>query len=151
MMVRQTSLEAFKDIADSGNITKGQLKVWQTLRHYGPRTGAELDVMLDSPSAHKRLSELVRLGIAKEKRVRSCTVTGREVIEYEYIDTPPLRQRGTAITRPSPAMLIDAISQIRLAYVGKQMPASVEALVLWVDRKLVKTANRQVSAATAKK
>lgn len=40
-------------------------------------TGGELDALLPSKDAHKRLSELQDLGLAKVHTIRPCSTTGR--------------------------------------------------------------------------
>jgi hypothetical protein len=80
-MLSETSRQALQAIRDSGYVGEHQLKVLTLMYERtgdnfdGPGlTQNEADRDLDSPSAHKRFSELVNLGIAR-KRLGPGTVT----------------------------------------------------------------------------
>lgn len=49
---------------------------WPVPDHMGI-TGSELDQLEQSKDAHKRLSELERMGVAKVVTTRTCTISGR--------------------------------------------------------------------------
>lgn len=140
--MRQTSLITYQKLVDSGMLGPRRLEVWRALAEHGPMTGRELDKLLNNPSAHKRPSELCKMGVAKEKRRRICMVTGQEAIEWECTDdTPvPLKQRGTALKRPSVASMARALSEIRAVFHGhgEQQSDDVVAMLLWIDRKLIR-------------
>ncbi len=73
-MLSDTSRQALQAIRDSGYVGEHQLKVLTLMyertgdKYSGPGlTQNEADRDLDSPSAHKRFSELVNLGIARKR------------------------------------------------------------------------------------
>jgi len=144
-VTRETSLAAYQGMVDSGQLGKSQLRVWQALREYGPMTGAEIDKLLLGRGGrghfHKRLPELVRLGVAVEKRRRPCAVTGNEAIEWEATDTPPLTQKGSVLKRPSVSSIVRALGEIKMAFnqVSWEPSEDTRQLLLWIDRKVVKT------------
>jgi len=49
-------------------------------------TGAELNQILGSSSAHKRLSELEAMGLIEQRRIRECSITGQRVTVWAAID-----------------------------------------------------------------
>lgn len=49
-------------------------------------TGAELNQILGSSSAHKRLSELEAMGLIEQRPSRECSITGQKVTVWAAID-----------------------------------------------------------------
>lgn len=94
--MRQTSLDTYRDIKDSGLLGNMQWKVYSFLFSHGPMTGRELDDAMAGAgetrtSYHKRLPELVRRGVVSCKEKRACRVTGRKAHEW---DVTPLMPRA---------------------------------------------------------
>lgn len=83
------SITALKRIKDEGLLSNSRLKVYEALCQHGPMTGSEINHILNSASAHKRLSELEEQGVVRVKRDRLCTVTGNEAAEWEAVDALP--------------------------------------------------------------
>jgi hypothetical protein len=81
--IRQTSAKAFKEEMENGNIPRRRREVFEYLFYHGPKTGSELDYELRYPSAHKRLSELKEMGLIIELGGRKCTITGKDVVEWD--------------------------------------------------------------------
>jgi len=81
--VRFTSVKAFKEEMENGNIPKARKRVFEYLFYNGPKTGAELDYEMRYPSAHKRLSELRDMTLIQEAGKRSCSVTGKDAVEWD--------------------------------------------------------------------
>lgn len=87
--MRETSLEAYEFLKNSGALTAMQDRVVATLAHAGPyngdlgiaqcsRTASELarEMKLPRDSVSPRLAELRRRGLVKEAETRECMVTG---------------------------------------------------------------------------
>lgn len=81
-MTRRTSADVYRQIQDEGLLSRSRFRVYKALHEHGPLTGKELNDLLDSDSAHKRLSELRDLGAAVEGDVRECRISGRRSIEW---------------------------------------------------------------------
>ena len=91
--VRPTSLAAYRELCSSGKLGSMQLKVYRELWLRGAMTGRELNDELETPNAHKRLSELERMGMVEmSEEPRRCAVTGRNAIAW----------RATTRTTPKP-------------------------------------------------
>jgi len=99
---RRTSVTAYHEICDSGLLGETQKNVIQALAEKGPQTGRELDEYLCSPDAHKRLSELEDMGVARSAGMKICSVTEREVVVWELTGdkpTPPKSKPGDTPTK----------------------------------------------------
>lgn len=79
-MNRATSVESWRQLQGSLGERQRAVHTW-LLENPGGRTAAELDKAL-GPSAHKRLSELERLGLVLTAGNKRCTVTKREAIAW---------------------------------------------------------------------
>lgn len=93
-MMRRTSSEAFEKIHQNGLLRRMQLRVYRALYYHGPLTGTELNFVLKgskeaSPSYHKRLSELLRQGVAVAIGTRKCSVTGQTVTIWDVTSDLP--------------------------------------------------------------
>jgi hypothetical protein len=75
--VKKTSVEAYKSILESGLLTKSCRLVARALADVGPTTGNDLDRYLTNPSAHKRLADLARMGVAEVVGEKKDPVTGK--------------------------------------------------------------------------
>lgn len=98
-MVRQTSISAYNDLKNSGGLGELQWQTYDTLFKFGPFTANEVFVKIKAEllaagvaesvvialrdTYHQRLSELKGLGLVYEVQVRECTVTHRDVIEWD--------------------------------------------------------------------
>lgn len=110
---RQTSIATYHDICDSGLLGETQKNVIQALYEKGPLTGRELDEYLCSPDAHKRLSELEDMGVARSAGMKICSVTEREVVAWELTGdkpTPTKPKPGDTPTKREMARATDELS-----------------------------------------
>lgn len=87
--MRTTSIDAYKAIESEGLLTKERWLVYQHLFHKGPKTAHEIDSDMNSPDAHKRLSELRDQGAISEVFQGSCPITGRRAIFWDVTDKVP--------------------------------------------------------------
>lgn len=90
MSATATSILAYNQIRESGLLTKARFLVYEALCLKGPMTGNEVDRVLRSVSAHKRLIELHDLGVVEIIRERHCSVTGRLCAEWGALDRLPV-------------------------------------------------------------
>ena len=99
-MVRETSVEAYRDLVRRGVLPHRRREVYHWLYHNGPCTAAMIEHELSSSSAHKRLSELRELGYIKEVLKARCPRTSQRVIWWDVTskrpstkNPPPLRRK----------------------------------------------------------
>lgn len=81
-MVRPTSKAAIDHLRDTGKIQKKLLEVHELLKRFGPGTAAEIEAAalaagIKCPGAWKRLSDLKKIGLARETCRIKCRITGR--------------------------------------------------------------------------
>lgn len=92
--MRMTSKQAYRQIKAEGLLGRMQFKVYRTLHKRGPMTGNELNHRLLCMSAHKRLSELKRLGVIEELCVRKDRYSGRSALVWRVVrDVVPKRSK----------------------------------------------------------
>lgn len=91
-MMETTSLEAYGNLKSSGLLTRQQHVVLQALKRHGPSTASELTAAIlaerggaPDPSYQKRLSELVRKGVAIKLPSRPCRITKHAAIVWASI------------------------------------------------------------------
>lgn len=95
MGVRETSIETYHRIVDSGLLSRRRMEVYSGLYQHGPCTINELyrkiggSKMNVQANLHARMNELRELGVVAETRTRPCEVTGERVIEWQTTDSLP--------------------------------------------------------------
>lgn len=119
--MRQTSIAVFHEIQESGALSRMRWLTYECLYAHGPLTGSEVDERLKGLTGgrdnyHKRLSELERLGVAIRGQTRPCRITGRECEEWDVTDQLP--KPVTVVPKPSTADLVQALKEMRAAYVA---------------------------------
>lgn len=87
--MRLTNLDAYRQIKDSGILSRRRLEVYNILFQYGPMTGGELSEMLPKKlsrtigsNVHARLAELKQMGCVDETGTSICKISGMEVIKW---------------------------------------------------------------------
>lgn len=80
--MRQTSLEAYQSLRDSGVLSNLRWAVYDALFHHGPMTRNELDARLKGQSTinasySRRLTELESIGLAHRPETKLCPHTNR--------------------------------------------------------------------------
>lgn len=97
MGVRETSLEAYRDIIQSGLISEKRLDVFKAVIVYGPGTSAEIiqAANIDGNSivsqARARLNELREMGVIEEAGERKCKQTNRKAIVWRVTGNYPTK------------------------------------------------------------
>lgn len=93
--VRQTSIDAYHEIKESGLLSKRRMEVYDWLFHNGPATGNEVfqgmvnNKMITNANITTRLGELRDMGVAYEVGVVKCPVTGKSVIQWDVTGSLP--------------------------------------------------------------
>lgn len=142
-MIRQTSVNAYNFIKSSGVLGELQWQTYDVLFRRGGLTANEIFVtvkkeMLAAGVAesvvnelrdtyHQRLSELKDMGLVYEVQERKCTVTLREVIEWDVTSNMPVQPvKVTAVTAGVPHQTRAQIAKINDDFLHK----AVNELVL---------------------
>ncbi len=94
-MVRETSIQQYHAIQESGLITGLKWEVYHWLFNNGPATQMEVCCGIDSNIYHQvrsytpRFSELERMDIIQTVGTRKCKVTGNDSIEWDVTVRQP--------------------------------------------------------------
>ena len=93
--MRSTSIKAFREIRDSGMLSRRRWQVYRTLYRCGPATASEIYFKANmgkqlQASVQSRLSELVRMECVAEVGRRACTHTGKTCTVYDVTDRLPI-------------------------------------------------------------
>lgn len=138
--MKNTSIDAYWEILDDSLLGQMQREAATELARYGTLTGRELDDALKSVSAHKRLSELLEMGVAEVKELRACKITGREVEAWGLTGKKPIKAAGkktVATPRPTKAQLARCLPSLRGLYLvlmksNDPVAADVKQLGHWI-------------------
>jgi hypothetical protein len=132
--MRQTSIECYKQIKAEGLLSKRRLEVLETLLKSAPCTSSEAITKSGAKfgvfGVSSRFTELRDLGVIYEVRVRKCTVTNRNVIEWDLTDKLPVKvKKEKAKTKKEKAK--EALSLIES--LGKRLnePEKSELRDIW--------------------
>lgn len=87
--VRSTSISAYRDTAEYRETLRG--RVLASLDRQGPATNLELSRRLGKEinAITPATNSLVKYGLARERQKRTCSVSGRNVIEWESAPIRP--------------------------------------------------------------
>lgn len=131
MTVRDTSIEAFKEILESGELGEMQRIVYEHLYMHGPCTASELFHFMSQAKRNPthsnittRLGELRDSGAVKECGKRECQVTGRKVLTWDVTMDMPVKTRKLSKAEKKEQIL----SELRDLYSkinGKELKASI--------------------------
>lgn len=97
--VRQTSIDAYNFIVETGGLSKKKARVYDNLYCYGPCTVNEMWQQMNGRSAvvqtniHSTITQLVGHGVVLELGVRKCRVTGVRATVYDCNDKYPVRPK----------------------------------------------------------
>lgn len=104
-MTRETSLEAYTQMVESGKLRGKQAEALAAIMKHGPATSAEIIQRLGTNVNlwRARFTELAARGLITEVGSRKCTVTGRTALVWLWSGrTKPLKAKhrlGTAALR----------------------------------------------------
>ena len=103
MNTRQTSIDCYNEIKNSGLLSKRRFETFEAIMKIAPCTASEVQKSIiynnGGRDCMKRISELRDLGVIYEKDVRACKVTGRNVIEWDLTDRLPVTVKNTNKTK----------------------------------------------------
>lgn len=99
-MIRQTSIEAYHAIKESGLLSRRRFQVYDILFHHGPLTAGEVfQLGLQEGTWSRavkggicaRLTELRDVGVAEEKGTRTCSLSGQKTILWDVTPRLPIK------------------------------------------------------------
>jgi hypothetical protein len=121
MNIRQTSIDCYKKIKSEGLLSKRRLEVYESLYTSAPCTSSEAirnaKTTFGVFGVSSRFTELRDLGVIYEKGIKKCSVTGRNVIEWDLTDKLPVNFKSKNKTKKQ--RINDAINSLRVLYQNK--------------------------------
>jgi hypothetical protein len=121
MKTRQTSIECYNEIRANGLLSKRRFEVYEALLSSAPCTSSEAirnaKTTFGVFGVSSRFTELRDLGVIYEVRTRECTVTGRNVIEWDLTDRLPVNVKKSNKTKKH--KIDDALNSLRKLYKNK--------------------------------
>lgn len=99
MSVRETSIEAYRQLTESGELTRKEGEAAQWLSEFGPCTVNELfrRVGLRCTTVQSNLNSTVHrlreIGVARELPKRPCAITGKMAYVYEVTGQRPAKSQ----------------------------------------------------------
>ena len=121
MNTRKTSIEAFNKIKQEGLLSKRRFEVYEALYTSAPCTSSEAirnaKTTFGVFGVSSRFTELRNLGVIYEKGEKQCTITGRNVIEWDLTDKLPVNFKNKNKTKKQ--RIDDAINSFRELYKNK--------------------------------
>jgi len=92
MGTRQTSIDCYNQIKNQGLLTKRRFEIYEAIFKNAPCTTNEAlkDVYSASHGVGSRTTELREQGVIYEKGEKKCSITGRNVIEWDLTDRLPI-------------------------------------------------------------
>ena len=121
MRVRQTSIECYNKIKAEGLLSKRRLEVYEALLSSAPCTSSEAirnaKTTFGVFGVSSRFTELRDLGVIYEKGEKKCSITGRNVIEWDLTDRLPVNIKNPKKTKKQ--RLDAALNSLRELYKNK--------------------------------
>ena len=121
MNTRQTSIDCYNEIKNSGSLSKMRFEVYSALLSMGkPSTTREVyETMNVLKQEATRFTELRKLGVIYEVQNRKCTITGRTSIEWDLTDKLPVDFKSSNKTKQQKKNL--ALNSLRELYKNKDI------------------------------
>ena len=119
MNIRQTSIDCYNKIKQEGLLSKRRLEVYEAILKNAPCTTNEAlkDLYSGSHGVGSRTTELRDVGVIYEKGEKKCSITGRNVIEWDLTDRLPVNLKKINKTKKHRAD--DALNSLRELYKNK--------------------------------
>jgi hypothetical protein len=100
MNTRQTSIDCYNKIKEEGLLSKRRLQVYESIYNSAPCTASEVFKEKNLKTNQSgRFTELRDLGVIYEKGERICSITGRNVIEWDLTDRLPINIKNPNKTK----------------------------------------------------
>jgi hypothetical protein len=120
MKIRQTSIDCYNKIKEEGLLSKRRLQVYESIYNSAPCTASEVFKEKNLKTNQSgRFTELRDLGVIYEKGERICSITGRNVIEWDLTDRLPIIVKNT--NKNKKQRINEALNLLRLLYKNKDI------------------------------
>jgi len=121
MKTRQTSIDCYNKIKQEGLLSKRRLEVYEAILSTAPCTSSEAirnaKTTFGVFGVSSRFTELRDLGVIYEKGEKKCSITGRNVIEWDLTDRLPVNVKKTIKTKKQ--KINNALNLLRVLYKNK--------------------------------
>jgi len=118
MNIRQTSIDCYNQIKAEGLLSKRRLEVYEAIFKNAPCSASEIfNVKNLKTNQSGRFTELRDLGVIYEKGIKKCSVTGKNVIEWDLTDNLPINSK--VITNTKKDRVEDTLIAFRDLYKNK--------------------------------
>ena len=123
MKTRQTSIDCYNEIKNSGLLSKRRFETFEAIIKIAPCTASEVQHSINynngGRDCMKRISELRDRGVIYEVKTRKCSITGRNVIEWDLTDKLPVEIKSYIKTKKH--RVNDALNSLRVLYKNKDI------------------------------
>ena len=122
MNTRQTSIDCYNKIKEEGLLSNMRFKVYEAILRKAPCTSGEAFATMTTKEnqisqSRARFTELRELGVIYEKGEKKCSITGRNVIEWDLTDRLPINIKSPNKTKKQ--KVDDALNSLRELYKNK--------------------------------
>ena len=131
-MTRQTSIDAYYKVKESGLLSTLRLKVYKIVCEHGPMTAGEMRDYTDKDIPHSgvyttRLSELQRWGVIKEVGKRPCKTTGFTAIVWDITGDMPVKPQKKLSRKERKELVMEKL----VVHGKKSIPNTAEDINLY--------------------
>ena len=124
MNTRQTSIDCYNEIKEQGLLSNMRFKVYEAILRKAPCTSGEAFATMTTKEnqisqSRARFTELRELGVIYEKGEKQCSITGRNVIEWDLTDRLPVNVKSSNKTKQQKKNL--ALKSLRELYKNKDI------------------------------
>tara|TARA_R100001143_G_scaffold36515_1_gene33902 strand:+ start:664 stop:1086 length:423 start_codon:yes stop_codon:yes gene_type:complete len=124
MKTRQTSIDCYNQIKEQGLLSNMRFKVYEAILKKAPCTSGEAFATMTTKEnqisqSRARFTELRELGVIYEKGEKQCSITGRNVIEWDLTDRLPVKVKSSNKTKQQKKNL--ALNSLRELYKNKDI------------------------------
>jgi len=125
---RETSIEAYHKVKETGMLSTLRLAVFEILCKHGPMTAGEMrnygGADMNSGVYGTRLSELERMGVVQELETRKCSTTGHRAIVWGITHEMPVKLEKKVSRKERRENILEAIT----THGKKEIPIMPEEL-----------------------
>ena len=124
MNTRQTSIDCYNKIKEQGLLSNMRFKVYEAILKKAPCTSGEAFATMTTKEnqisqSRARFTELRNLGVIYEKGEKTCSITGRNVIEWDLTDRLPINIKSSNKTKKQ--KINEALNSFRVLYKNKDI------------------------------
>tara|TARA_R110002073_G_scaffold17423_1_gene65505 strand:+ start:706 stop:1128 length:423 start_codon:yes stop_codon:yes gene_type:complete len=124
MNMRQTSIDCYNQIKEQGLLSNMRFKVYEAILKKAPCTSGEAFATMTTKEnqisqSRARFTELRNLGVIYEKGEKQCSITGRNVIEWDLTDRLPVNVKSSNKTKQQKKNA--ALNSLRELYKNKDI------------------------------